>query len=226
MRDSIQTREYFDVFILEETDRVRKFEEKIKSGTLKPDRILPVKDKLLQIKIGIIIAKYSRGDSVEILKKEFISLIDLFFESWNRDSYEDNLRFASLCYLFDVDEEIKNRIGEKLKEIEYYDSIINFILYGSKEVGTFNTVSFPESYSKLVDVIITGNIKILEEYLHSWYDDHYDSAWFDSHKSTKVNVYYGYWCFEAGAIAKRLGLKDDDLQKEQYYPYDMVHFVK
>ncbi|MFR4420963.1 MAG: hypothetical protein ACLT3X_05710 [Coprococcus sp.] len=26
-------------------------------------------------------------------------------------------------------------------------------------------------------------------------------------------------------MAKRLGFIDDDLKNEQYYPYDMVHFV-
>ena len=45
------------------------------------------------------------------------------------------------------------------------------------------------------------------------------------HKIEFDKLYYGYWCFEAGAIVKRLGFDDEDLKNEQYYPYDMVHSV-
>ena len=98
MRDFIKSREYFDIFILEDSDRVEKFETKIKSGAVKEDRILPVKDRLIQIKIEIIIAKYSRGDSIALLRNEFESLIDLFVEAWNSESYEDNLRACSVSF--------------------------------------------------------------------------------------------------------------------------------
>ena len=226
MRDFIKSREYFDVFILEDSDRIEKFENKLKSGSVKADRILPVKDKLIQIKIGIIIAKYSRGDSIELLKNEFEDLIELFIEAWDSESYEDNLRFASLAYLLNVDTNLRKQIREKLKKSQHYDYLIDFVLSDQNSSLDKEDLSYPESYRKLVDFIFDPKIDILLEYLHGWYYDHYHSAWFDSHKSTKVNVYYGYWCFEAGAIAKRLGLKDDDLQKEQYYPYDMVHFIK
>jgi hypothetical protein len=50
-------------------------------------------------------------------------------------------------------------------------------------------------------------------------------AWYDSHKSSK-NDYYGYWSFEAGAIAKILNLDDSSLKDVAYYPYDLVHYKK
>ena len=62
------------------------------------------------------------------------------------------------------------------------------------------------------------------KYLRGWYISHLHSSWYDSHKNEEFKLYFGYWCFEAGAIAKRLGIYDSDLQNEQYYPYDMVHF--
>ncbi|MCM1006348.1 MAG: PoNi-like cognate immunity protein [Ruminococcus flavefaciens] len=226
MRDFIKSREYFDIFILEDSDRVEKFENKIKSGSVKDDRILPVKDKLIQIKIGIIIAKYSRGDSIELLKNEFEALIDLFVEAWNLESYEDNLRFASLAYLLNVDTNLKERIREKLKNAKHYDYLIDFVLIDQNSSLDKEDLSYSESYRKLVDFIGDRNIDVLLEYLHGWYNDHDHSAWFDSHKSTKVNVYYGYWCFEAAAIIKRLGLGDEMLKNEMYYPYDMAHFTE
>ena len=60
--------------------------------------------------------------------------------------------------------------------------------------------------------------------MRGWYKGSVDSAWYGTHELVNKYQYYGYWCFEAGAIAKRLQLDDNDLQNEQYYPYDMVHF--
>ena len=66
----------------------------------------------------------------------------------------------------------------------------------------------------------------LKEYLQKkWYEIHRECAWYDSHKSSK-NVYYGYWSFEAGAIAKILNLDDSSLKDVPYYPYDLVHYKK
>ena len=66
----------------------------------------------------------------------------------------------------------------------------------------------------------------LKEYLlEKWYEIHRECAWYDSHKSNK-NVYYGYWSFEAGAIAKILNLNDSSLKDVPYYPYDLVHYKK
>jgi len=226
MRDTLQTREYFDIFILEETKRVEKYEKRIASGTLKEDRILPVKDMLIQLKLGIIIAKYSRGDSILNIKNEFISLIDLLIDVWNRDSYEDNIRIASLTFLLGINDCRKEKIKSKLKETPYYDCLIDYILNGTNSVFNKNVLSFPESYKKLLQVIEEKRINVLMEYLREWYKNHDDSPWFDSHKSTKVNTYYGYWSFEAAAISKRLNLEDDSLKNELYYPYDMVHFIK
>lgn len=225
MRDLMKTREYFDVFILEDTKRIEKFQAKIKDGTLKPDRVRPVKDKIIQIKIGIIIAKYSRGDSLECLKDDFESIIDLFVEAWNLESYEDNLRFAALAYLLNVNSNLKEIIRSKLKESQHYDYVIDYVLVGDESHLEKNELSYPDSYSMLINVIEEKNIDILLKYLRGWYNDHYHSSWFDSHKLTKVNTYYGYWSFEAAAISKRLRLEDGDLRNEIYYPYDMAHYA-
>ena len=56
-----------------------------------------------------------------------------------------------------------------------------------------------------------------------WYVGHKNMGWYDIHKA-KEKLYYGYWSFEAGAIAKILNLDDSNLKDVQYYPYDLVHY--
>ena len=61
---------------------------------------------------------------------------------------------------------------------------------------------------------------LLEKYLkEDWYNKEYEC--YEAHKSSQ-NIYYGYWSFEAGAIAKILNLDDSNLKNMPYYPYDLV----
>ncbi len=225
MRYFIKPKEYFDEFITEENERVEKFEAKINSGTLKKDRVLPVKDKLILIKLGIIIAKYSRGDSISELKNEFEQIIDLFVEAWDFESYEGNLRFVSLAYLFDVDNVIKNKIKMKLSQSPHYDYIIDFILYGFESDFNSKAVSFPDMHLKLLNVIESKESSLLSEYISEWYNKHDHCSWYDSHKSD-INLYYGYWCFESAAVAKRINLNCEFLKNQKYFPYDLVCFTE
>ena len=76
----------------------------------------------------------------------------------------------------------------------------------------------------LVDENETDKPRLLEKYLEAnWYNEKCDC--YEAHKSSQ-NIYYGYWSFEAGAIAKILNLDDSDLKDVPYYPYDLVHYKR
>ena len=162
---------------------------------------------------------------VEEIKKEFESSLDLFGEAWDDSVYESNIIFASLAYLLNLDDGKLNIIKNKLRKSETYDSLLDFILIGNKSEFDTSKISFPRPYKKLVKSINDEDRDAFLKYLRGWYKGSVDSAWYGTHELVNKYQYYGYWCFEAGAIAKRLGFIDDDLKNEQYYPYDMVHFV-
>ena len=50
MRDTLKTKTYFVEYIREESERAVKFENKIASGTLASDRVIPVKKNFFQFK--------------------------------------------------------------------------------------------------------------------------------------------------------------------------------
>ena len=225
MRDTIKTKEYFDEYILKMLNGAKRFEDGIEAGEYKEDRILHVKDYILQKKIGIIIAKYSRGDTIEEIKREFESIIDLFCEAWDDTVYDSNISFASLSYLLGIDSDKMDLIKNKLKKSKIYDSLMEYILTGDKSNLDEEKLSFPSSYKKIVKAINNEDKNTFLKYLRGWYKNHLRSAWYGTHESKTPYVYYGYWCFEAGAIVKRLQLDDSDLKNEQYYPYDLVHYI-
>ncbi|MBO4865768.1 MAG: DUF1911 domain-containing protein [Ruminococcus sp.] len=224
IRDNLRDKEYFDTFIEEELEDIQMFEDSLADGEIEEDRIDSIKDEILLIKLGIIIAKYSRGDPLDEIRQEFEDMIDLFCGSWDGGIYEDNLWFASIAYLLGMDSVILNKIKKKLMESDTYDYLIDFILTGAESEFDNSRISFPRSYKMLVKSIKENDREALLKYLRGWYKGSRESSWYDTHKIKDDNLYYGYWCFEAGTVAKRLGMDDSDMQNEQYYPYDLVHF--
>lgn len=224
MRDSIRTKAYFDEFIAQEKERICKFQDKLNSGSIDDERVPLINNKIIYLKTGLIIAKYSRGDSINDIKNEFEELIDMVCEKGDVSIYEDNLCLASLAYLLGVNSDKMMRLRSKLMESGTYDYLIDFVFLGSESDIDINKISFQREYKKLTKYIDDRTKETFLKYLRGWYRSHLHSSWYDSHKNEKFKLYFGYWCFEAGAIAKRLQLDDNDLQNEQYYPYDMVHF--
>jgi hypothetical protein len=224
MRDSIRTKAYFDEFIAQEKERICKFQDKLNSGSIDDERVPLINNKIIYLKTDLIIAKYSRGDSINDIKNEFEELIDMVCEKGDVSIYEDNLCLASLAYLLGVNSDKMMRLRSKLMESETYDYLIDFVFLGSESDIDINKISFQREYKKLTKYIDDRTKETFLKYLRGWYRSHLHSSWYDSHKNEKFKLYFGYWCFEAGAIAKRLQLDDNDLQNEQYYPYDMVHF--
>lgn len=224
MRDFIQTKAYFDEFIAQDKERICKFQDKLNSGSIDDERVPLINNKIIYLKTDLIIAKYSRGDSINDIKNEFEELIDMVCEKGDVSIYEDNLCLASLAYLLGVNSDKMMRLRSKLMESETYDYLIDFVFLGFESDIDINKISFQREYKKLTKYIDDRTKETFLKYLRGWYRSHLHSSWYDSHKNEKFKLYFGYWCFEAGAIAKRLGFIDDDLKNEQYYPYDMVHF--
>jgi hypothetical protein len=224
MRDSIRTKAYFDEFIAQDKERICKFQDKLNSGSIDDERVPLINNKIIYLKTDLIIAKYSRGDSINDIKNEFEELIDMVCEKGDVSIYEDNLCLASLAYLLGVNSDKMMRLRSKLMESETYDYLIDFVFLGFESDIDINKISFQREYKKLTKYIDDRTKETFLKYLRGWYRSHLHSSWYDSHKNEKFKLYFGYWCFEAGAIAKRLQLDDNDLQNEQYYPYDMVHF--
>lgn len=227
MRDSLKDIEYFNSFINEDLARVNKFLDKLKNGEVKVERIFPVKSKVHDLKLGIMIARYSSGEELAVLEKEYFKLIDEWEEVWESEYYNKNLQMISLAVLFEVNKESAKKIKEMLKKTNINDWLFDFLLdsLDEQKTGENKELLFPEAFSTLQEVVFAKNkVELLKQYLEKeWYNE--DCGCYEAHKS-KENIYYGYWSFEAGAIAKILNLDDSSLKNVPYYPYDLVHYKK
>ena len=219
MRDTLKTKAYFDEYISEESERAIKFKNKIASGTLAADRDLPVKRKLLSIRINLLIAKYSSGVSTDELRSEFLQIAGTVEDCWGAESYDENLRLLSLCVLFNAGDDIKDRVAKLIREKVEIDSLIEY-LYSGESQGSFS-LCYPDVYSDMWDMLCGGNIAAIKGYLQKkWYKSHRDSYWYDAHKS-KERLYFGYWAFEVAALMKVLNMDAAGLDGALYFPYDL-----
>ena len=225
MRDKIKNKEYFDAYITEDNARVENFQNKLIDGEVAEERIPTIEWKVFDLRLLMLIAKYSRGDEVISLKSEFNELLQMFLNVNNEEffSYSDNLEFLSLAILLNIDNTSIKKIVEKFFE---KDALIDFLANGT--ISDPKHVLYPKGWKKLFDVILVQNkeeqIKKLMDYINKrWYPINKVEGNLDNHESDQ-NVYFGYWCFEAGAVAKILKIDDPKLKDQQYYPYDMVHF--
>lgn len=232
MRDVLMSEQYFSEYIQEETERINKFTNKLASNEVREDRIYAVKKKIDSIKFGLLISKYSYGEDVSKLEAEFLQLLNDMPLYWNNNSsYVDMLWMMSLAILFDVSKEQFCILSDLVNKYNRNDALLEFFTKYKvqgivEEIAGNYSFGFP--YDKLTDIVAdkVNCVDKLKEYLEKyWYVGHKDMGWYDIHKA-KEKLYYGYWSFEAGAIAKILNLDDSSLKDVPYYPYDLVHYKK
>ena len=225
MRDCIKSEKYFDEFIAEDTARISKLTQKVNGGEVRQERIVPVKKGIFRIKLGIIIARYSRGDDIACLRSDFVEIYEEWIMSFfSPDAYNENLKMLSLAVLFEIEENLIALTKRKMKEKEVKDWLVLFLI-GEEQPDL--PLLFPDRFQMmkaLVEEKETDKPRLLAKYLkENWYNEKCDC--YEAHKNSQ-NIYYGYWSFEAGAIAKILNLDDSNLKDVPYYPYDLVHYKR
>ena len=177
---------------------------------------------------------YSLGVEFNELIPEIKLIVQNLIETREvRDSnYEDMeyiLHFIILFNQTDFLEEYKMLL-EKSEDRDFYlDSMMQYLDF-TWEIST-EKILWPRDMKPLCEVIqfskTDKNLAVtrLKKYL--------DKEWFKTLKEGLVTNqqlekgrYCGYWCIEAAALVKALGLDDTELKNCKYYPYDMAHFCK
>lgn len=231
IRDKRKLKEYFEQFIEEDTERMEKRLEKVENGFYKKERVHLAYEKLFELELGILIAKYSRGDEVKSLLQNYKRLSEYWNRicslEWIEVGYEEALWFISIGLLLGEKEKMKE-VEQKLIKKGINDWLFNFLLdKGSNTEQIEGELHAPEKYQTLKEAICTSNKQLLIQYLEKeWYGHFKDCGWYDSHKLSRKSqrIYFGYWCFEVAAVIKKLNWGDSELLEQSYYPYDFVHF--
>jgi len=96
MRDKVKNKGYFDELILEDNSRINSFSEKIEDGKILANRVQSAKEKIVELKLKVFIASYSRGDELVKLRNDFVNIIQDWMEHYNSRLYNINLTMLSI----------------------------------------------------------------------------------------------------------------------------------
>ncbi len=143
------------------------------------------------------------------------------------DEFEQALQLISLCYLLHR-RDLLPRL-RKLFDPGYagqdtvYEDLMSFDIAGRIDLDEW---FHKESYSTLVNAMYLGepaaNSELLK-YCQKWYDCfEFVAPWYNNHLYINDSGYFfGYWAFEAGAIAMLYDLDDSKIDN-LVYPKELV----
>jgi hypothetical protein len=148
--------------------------------------------------------------------------------------FEEFVQVASLCILMHRNDLLArfvfltDRAGFK-GEDTLYEDLLRKNLPGRADIDEW----FHPVYSQLIRAIYAPDRSaasaLLNEYCAQWYVSfgELQASWHDAHLSINGDdgSYFGYWAFEAGAIAFLYGIDDSQIN-QMIYPKDLVEYAR
>ncbi|EOO67950.1 hypothetical protein IKE_02008 [Bacillus cereus VD196] len=228
--------EYHKEFIEENREDIKSLEEDTKNGIQRysKDNKSIIEGTYLanfRYEMEDIRAKYSLGEDVSVIEKDFHNAIYDLENTGSREiGYLSLIWMISLGILLETDKKNIERLKKIVDTKNMNDAVIDFLLCAS-DIGYTNMTNryYKENpYAKTREIIELVQIdkkeasKRLQTYMEKeWFKGHYDYEWKNAHKEPG---YVGYWSFETAALAKILELDDISLKDNNHYPYDLAHY--
>ena len=183
----------------------------------------------------ILECHYSLGLSIEELRPEFSSLVDELpgleaFDASTGGSVDASVTLCSWAVLLD-----DQPSAEKLAQVLERDGAFRtrtaaLLAYFDIHPAADDPRNPMEDYwiGRARAAVDNGDDQAAEEILYTfvneeWFQNTYNSGLrVITHKGDKLG-HVGYWCYEAAAFAKILGIDDGRLEDHKYYPWDLAH---
>jgi hypothetical protein len=197
-----------------------------------------------------LLLHYTAGDPIEPLRAQLGEVIEAYehyqealgvFEDTpliaplgldRLDDFERCLQLIGLCYLLHR-RDLLPRIA-KLEDPGYagedtlYEDLLAHELEGRFEVDSwYHDAPYRDLVNSLYRDTPAESLSDLQKYLKAWYPAFKTVPWHDGHlRMTETDGdYYGYWAFEAGAVAYLLDLDDSSIT-HMVYPKDLVAWAR
>lgn len=188
--------------------------------------------------IGLLLASYSVGMEMSEVRLEYLKSIEALFNTKKnlKTDYASFLWLLSIAIIFDMEDEVFYKLGERIKQDKLNDYLVDFLMHSRISSWERKNKNFlwkrPYAFlEQVIDSAESGDVKqsetFLLEYLKKkWYRGNSDEVWYNDHiitENSKDFPHDGYWSFESAALVKLLALDDNTWEGLQYYPYEMLH---
>jgi hypothetical protein len=183
----------------------------------------------LRADLPAVIEAYERYQKALATHEDVPQIAPLSFDEL--DEYERALQLVSLCYLLHR-RDLLPRLRALLDpayagEDTVYEDLMAFDVAGRADVDQW---CHEEPYTTLVNAMYLDQPQAnneLKQYCDIWYKCFEYAPWHNSHTRIEGNEgdYFGYWAFEAGAVALLYEL-DDSAIDHMVYPRDLVAWAR
>lgn len=234
-RELIMSKEYFLDEISYDSNIVKEWESENINDVKYPHMLFY---DIFMKHYELLFLLYSGGLEISLINKQItivISSLEKYTNceksiSWNFeeiDDYNKSLWLVSLAILLKVNDDQFNRllvcIGNEGKD-ELFEALIATRIKGRKKA---KKLIYVKEYHLLLDATKGAHNGInIQQFLLSWYGNMKDCYWHDNHKGKDGGGFFGYWCWEAAAVAVAFNIDDARFRDMKYYPKDMVDFAR
>lgn len=246
MRDKIViNKDYFSQFEEEKSILISKAVQDIENGLYTSDKIPIFKYMIFKNSLEKFIGQYSAGLNLIALKSEYEKLVNTMVEGWDEylvkfkmgrpqivyNQYSLNeycymVWMLSFSILLDIEQTYKDKLISLIKRDRISDELII-------NLANIDIIPISECTYKPFKDLLAGNDfmkidqKTLKRYLSNWYKNARLLQWHKYKDSIDKSLYYfGTWCFEAAAVVIINNLDDSSFRNIEYYPSDLVDFLK
>lgn len=222
-------------FIEEDKEDVAKLKEDIKNNVsrfrVSNEKVISRTYRMIKgYYLENIQCRYSLGEPVENIYDDYKQAVYCLSQTDETIGYTDLLWLISIGIMLETEKQDFEILYESVKKNHYEnDYIIQYLLSAVGIIDQVDSFDFSEKspYIHMKKIIETAQssktdaARMLEDYTKKqWLDGHKEYGW---HKFHKDKYYKGLWSFESGAVAKILGLEDEDIKDCNHYPYDLRH---
>jgi hypothetical protein len=246
MRDTIQTKEYFDKGIAFKQKTIDRDKNSINEIPSHSGRAMDL-FSLCERSASLCSQRYSRGDALADMEPSIRQMLQLFqlrsltlptldLEPKTRAMWS-NLTLSQLydhytCLAFAVSQRYPAESYHKLLQYIGHageDGLLDRVAVrmGEQQRPVAAAAKFSKEYKALVAVIdaaAEARPALLKTYVENWYKKHMrGSALYGTDKS---EAYDGYWSFEAALVAMLWDIDDSAFADHPHYPADLVRHYR
>lgn len=226
MRDQLKNNDYFELFISKQFQRLSNFETRLLDIEALDEKIIKnIKHAIFKISFEILLARYSKGDDLTLLKEDYIKSIPKFKAVFSEIIDVNILQFIALSVLLNVNLFDDKEFLLLLDKFEVSHGVID-ILMNKENVADFSSYKDIKQFRPWIEELYQLPDEreiIISNQLSNWYRSQ-RSNYFYGYDKKKEPLYFGYWALDIAALVKVLNIPDDSFKDHKYYTYDLVHF--
>jgi len=235
-RDTFRDRAYWDATVRQLGNRIDEYAAILASGKYVRNQRLRL--AVLNDRLALLSAQYSRGEAVASLRPMFPPIIDALaayrgdlwvarppFDFSDIDQYVSALWLVALAVLLDADHQDVRRLVDVIDQ-EGKDAIFDrLVALRIADRLQATGLLYPRPYEYLLHALDEDGAereRLIGLFLRRYYRGMRHTGWYDMHLRPEPGGFAGYWCFELAAFVKGLSIPNQAFADNVYYPRDLV----